>query len=201
MRGTKMNSKDIKVSQFDKECYTIIGKNISRFLEKSAEKYDSEKILVLDIAPQVHEGAKAYFKKAKVETLDIDHNSGATYIADITKYNRFLPDEKFDIIVCTEVLEHTLDPFSAVKEIYRLLKSGGVLLLTVPFNFRIHGPLPDCWRFSEHGLRELLKIFSTVKIESIDTPDRDLMPIHYTVIAIKGEKYYEHLRITGTKNS
>jgi len=55
----------------------------------------------------------------------------------------------------------------------------------VPFNFRIHGPLPDCWRFTEHGLRELLKKFSTVKIDQIDTPNRDLMPIHYTVIAIK----------------
>jgi len=116
----------IVVSQFDKECYKIIRKNISRFLEECAKKYDRNGLLVLDIAPQVHEGAKAYFKKAKVETLDIDPNSGATYIADITKYNEFLPDGSFDIIVCTEVLEHTLDPFSAIKEMYRLLKPGGV---------------------------------------------------------------------------
>lgn len=182
-----MKSKNnVIVSQFDKECYRIIRKSVSDFLKKSAKKYDRDGILVLDIAPQIHEGAKAYFKRAKVETLDIDPNSGATYIGDITKYNEFLPDEILDIIVCTEVLEHVLDPFSAIKEVYRLLKPGGVLLLTVPFNFRIHGPLPDCWRFSEHGLRELLKIFSTVKIESIDTPGRDLMPIHYTIIAIKG---------------
>ena len=180
-----MNSKDIKVSQFDEECYYQIRNNVSKFSEECAGKYDRSELLVLDIAPQVHEGAKAYFKKEKVETLDIGSNSGATYIADITKHNKFLHDEMFDIIVCTEVLEHTLDPFSAMKEIYRLLKPSGILLLSVPFNFRIHGPLPDCWRFTEHGLKELLKRFSTVKIESIDTPGRDLMPIHYTVIAIK----------------
>jgi len=186
MRQFKINSKDIKVSQFDKECYLMIRNNISKFLKECAKKYDHNEILVLDIAPQVHEGAKVYFKKAKIETLDIDSNSGATYIADITKYNKFMPDKKFDVIICTEVLEHTLDPFSAVKEIYRLLKfGGGILLLTVPFNFRIHGPLPDCWRFTEHGLIELLKNFSTVKIESIDTPERGLMPIHYTIIATK----------------
>jgi len=93
----------------------------------------------------------------------------------------------FDIIVCTEVLEHTLDPFSAVKEIYRLLKPGGILILSVPFNFRIPGPLPDCWRFTLYGLKQLLKNFSIVSIDSIDTPGRDLMPIHYTVLAIKGK--------------
>lgn len=179
------SSNNITISQFDKECYLIIRNSISRFLKDCAERYDCGGLLLLDIAPQVHEGAKAYFKKAEVETLDIDPNSGATYIADITKYNKFLRDEMFDIIVCTEVLEHTLDPFSAVKEIYRLLKPSGVLLLTVPFNFRIHGPLPDCWRFTEHGLKELLKNFSTVELDSIDTPNRDLMPIHYTVIASK----------------
>ena len=181
-----MKSKNkVVISQFDKDYYKVIRKNISRFLEDSAKKYDNEKVFMLDIAPQEHEGAKAYFKKAKVETLDIDNNSGATYIADITKYNEFLRDEMFDIIVCTEVLEHTLDPFSAVEEIYRLLKSGGILLLTVPFNFRIHGPLPDCWRFTEYGLRGLLKKFAIIEIGSIDTPERDLMPIHYTVIAFK----------------
>ncbi|HEC88427.1 MAG TPA: class I SAM-dependent methyltransferase [Thermoplasmata archaeon] len=183
-----MKRNNVVISKFDKEAYKMIRNNISKFLRESAKKYDKKGILVLDIAPQVHEGAKSYFKKAKVETLDIDPNSDTTYIADITKYNEFLPDEKFDIIVCTEVLEHTLDPFSAIKEIYRLLKPRGVLLLIVPFNFRVHGPLPDCWRFTEHGLRELLKRFSTVKIDQIDTPGRDLMPIHYTVIAIKGVK-------------
>ena len=117
--------KNVVVSEFDKEAYNIIRKSVSSFLEGMAKKYDREGILVLDIAPQIHEGAKAHFKKAKVSTLDIDSNSGTNYISDITKYNKFLSNEMFDIIICTEVLEHTLDPFSAVKEIYRLLKLGG----------------------------------------------------------------------------
>jgi len=180
-----MSAHSTIISQFDQECYLKIRNNVSKFLKDCAGKYDCEECLVLDIAPQIHEGAKAYFKKAKIETLDIDTNSGATYIADITKYNRVIPDKRFNIIVCTEVLEHTLNPLSAIKEIFRLLKPSGILLLTVPFNFRIHGPLPDCWRFTEHGLRELLKKFYSIKIESIATPNRNLMPIHYTVIAIK----------------
>lgn len=189
MKGYKrMEFKKIEnvvVSEFDKSCYKLIRENIKRFLKESAVQYDKQTIRVLDIAPQIHEGAKAYFKKAIVETLDIDDSSGATYIADITKHNEFLPNEYFDIIVCTEVLEHTLNPFKAIEEIYRLLKPSGILLLSVPFNFRIHGPLPDCWRFTEFGLKVLLKDFTQVEINALDTEKRDLMPIHYTVKAIK----------------
>lgn len=79
-------------------------------------------------------------------------------------------------------------PFDAANEIWRLLKPGGFLFLSVPFNFRIHGPLPDCWRFTEHGLRTLLKKFTILELNAIETPDRPLMPIHYTVVAQKPVK-------------
>ncbi len=38
----------------------------------------------------------------------------------------------FDTVVCTEVLEHLLDPRKALKNIYRILKPGGLLLVSVP---------------------------------------------------------------------
>ncbi len=40
--------------------------------------------------------------------------------------------EKFDMIICTEVLEHFLDPSKTIKEIKRLLKIRGVLIGSVP---------------------------------------------------------------------
>jgi hypothetical protein len=76
-----------------------------------------------------------------------------------------------------------VQPFDAVAELRRLLRPGGHLILTVPFNLRIHGPLPDCWRFTEHGLRALLRNFTDLEVEAVETPDRPLMPIHYTVVA------------------
>lgn len=42
------------------------------------------------------------------------------------------PDETFDRIVCTEVLEHIPDDARAVSELYRVLKKGGTLAVTVP---------------------------------------------------------------------
>jgi len=152
------------------ESFELIRANVKKQLKLAAKKHDKSGLLVLDIAPQIHEGAKHYFKKSVVETLDIDPRSNPTHVADITQHNRNLRSKRYDIIVCTEVLEHTLNPFYAITEIYRLLKKGGILLLTVPFNFRIHGPLPDCWRFTEHGLKELLKKFSSLTLEEMRTP-------------------------------
>ena len=38
----------------------------------------------------------------------------------------------FDYVICTEVIEHTVNPKQAVKELSRVLKPGGILILTVP---------------------------------------------------------------------
>lgn len=165
---------------------SLIRNNVSQFIKNCANRFDRQDVSVLDIAPQIHKGAKEFFTKSNIYTLDIDQTSNADYIADICDNNAaIIPDNLFDIIICTEVLEHTLNPFRAVEEMYRILKKEGFICVSTPFNFRIHGPLPDCWRFTEHGLRSLFSIFSNLHIEEVKTPDRDLMPIHYTLIAQK----------------
>lgn len=181
-----MNSAKQEVSELDKKYYQLLRQDVSNFMARAGKTYDDDGLRVLDIAPQDHEGAKPYFKKATVETLDIDAKSGATYIADICENNGdTIPADSFDVVVCTEVLEHTLQPFDAVKEMSRILKPGGIVLVSVPYNSRIHGPLPDCWRFTEHGLRALFKDYEIVSLDSLDDEDRFLAPIHYTLIVRK----------------
>jgi len=50
--------------------------------------------------------------------------------------------ETFDIITCIEVLEHIPDQEKALKEMYRVLKKGGLLILSVPNKW---------WIFETHG--------------------------------------------------
>ena len=52
-------------------------------------------------------------------------------ISDITAIPE--PDASFDAIMCIEVFEHLPDPIKAIQEFARLLKSGGLLILTAPF--------------------------------------------------------------------
>jgi ubiquinone/menaquinone biosynthesis C-methylase UbiE len=174
-----------EISLIDLSHLKIIRESVSDLIKK-ASAFDSYGIDVLDIAPQIHSGAKEHFLKSNVFTLDIDPNSNASYVADLCQNNSdLIPDEKFDIIICTEVLEHTLQPFSAVNEIYRILKVGGLCFISTPFNFRIHGPLPDCWRFSEYGLKSLFREFNEIQITPIEDDSRFLMPIHYQSILKK----------------
>jgi ubiquinone/menaquinone biosynthesis C-methylase UbiE len=52
-------------------------------------------------------------------------------VCDITNISE--PDGSFDAIMCTEVFEHLSDPIAAVQEFFRLLRRGGVLIITAPF--------------------------------------------------------------------
>lgn len=66
---------------------------------------------------------------------------GTTYgkidlVGDITAISA--PDATFDVVMCTEVLEHVPDPVAALREMVRLLKPGGRLLLTAPLGSGLH---------------------------------------------------------------
>ncbi|MBC8512602.1 MAG: class I SAM-dependent methyltransferase [Dehalococcoidia bacterium] len=67
-------------------------------------------------------------------------------------------NQSFDTILCTEVLEHTSEPFVVMEEFARLLKPGGHLLLSVPFIYPIHEAPYDHWRFTSYGIARLCKL-------------------------------------------
>lgn len=75
--------------------------------------------------------------------------------------------DAFDGIVLTEVLEHCADPPGAMREVFRVLKPGGLLLVTSPFLWPWHGidgAYEDYWRFTHQGWELLLKAFTAVSI-------------------------------------
>lgn len=47
-------------------------------------------------------------------------------------------ENTFDVVICTEVIEHVPEPIQAVREILRVLKPGGMLFLTAPLGSGLH---------------------------------------------------------------
>ena len=77
------------------------------------------------------------------------------YISDIT--NISVPNGSFDAILCTEVLEHVVNPADAIKEIQRILKPGGKLLLSAPLGSWLHQePIHYYGGFTPYWYREVL---------------------------------------------
>lgn len=70
-------------------------------------------------------------------------------VSDITAIPA--PDASFDAILCSEVLEHVPEPTHALDEFARLLKPGGVMILTAPFASNVHmAPYHFCSGFSKY---------------------------------------------------
>ena len=65
-------------------------------------------------------------------------------------------DDVADLVLCTEVLEHTKDPAFVIKELYRIAKQGGIVILTTPFVWPVHEAPNDYYRFTNFGLVHLL---------------------------------------------
>jgi ubiquinone/menaquinone biosynthesis C-methylase UbiE len=82
-------------------------------------------------------------------------NSRIDIVSDITSIP--VPDGSFDAVLCSEVLEHVPDPIAAIRELNRVLKPGGTLILTSPFASLTHfAPYHFCSGFNrffyEHHL-------------------------------------------------
>ena len=73
------------------------------------------------------------------------------------------PDRQFDLVLCTQVLEYIPEPPLVVNEIYRTLKTGGFLMLSVPAVFPRDSD-SEYWRFLPCALKRLLSSFSSIEV-------------------------------------
>jgi ubiquinone/menaquinone biosynthesis C-methylase UbiE len=79
-----------------------------------------------------------------------------------------LPNASFDAVMCTEVLEHVFDPTTAITELGRVLKPGGILLLTAPLcSFEHQAPHHFYGGFSRFWYERALSeaSFTAIRVE------------------------------------
>jgi SAM-dependent methyltransferase len=66
-------------------------------------------------------------------------------------------DSQWDIIFAEQVFEHLKYPYRAARNVWRMLKPGGLFLMTTPFLLKIHGHPIDCTRWTPTGLKFFLE--------------------------------------------
>ncbi len=66
-------------------------------------------------------------------------------------------DASFDTILLTDVLEHLADPAGAMREATRILRSGGKVIIGVPFFYWIHEEPHDYHRYTEFALQRIVQ--------------------------------------------
>ena len=110
--------------------------------------------------------------------IQTDINSSYAHkFLDIT--DEITIDEKFDLILCTNVLEHIFDTKSSIQNLKYLLKEEGHLLISVPFVYPLHDEPGDYWRFTEHSLKRL---FSEFKILTFKRTGIRQFPTQYILL-------------------
>jgi len=143
--------------------------------------------------PGLHEFPAPDFHRCQLEHFIWSHREAlGTRILDVGVYNRRsylgdgymtfgehdedvrgnllalpFPDDSLDGVILTEVLEHCTDPVGAVNQARRVLKPGGLLLVTSPFfwpEHQVEGEYKDYWRFTRQGWELLLSRFNNVSI-------------------------------------
>jgi SAM-dependent methyltransferase len=98
------------------------------------------------------------------------------------------PDESFDVVLSTQVLEHVTDPGLHLSEAFRLLRPGGRLLLSTHGVFVWHPDPADYWRWTAEGLRTVTERagFTVTRFEGV-------VGLFPTAVQLAGDALFWHV--------
>lgn len=111
---------------------------------------------------------KRHFSHTTYESADFCDLDNVTYICDLTSIP--VEDRRYDLVFCSQVLEHLPEPKDALKEIHRVLKPDGTLWLSAPLFYEEHEAPYDFYRYTQYGFKYLLESagFTIRKIEWLE---------------------------------
>lgn len=123
---------------------------------------------ILDVGCGTGKGQDAFGRFGTVygvdfsqDALEFCHQRGLERIARANAEALPLQNEKFDVVVTLDTIEHVPDDYKAISEIARVLKPGGILLINVPAYQWLWGPhdvaLMHHRRYSRTQLKKLLE--------------------------------------------
>jgi len=152
--------------------YFIARRGLYKEIKNIAQSHDNESISILDVGC----GARPYqslFKTKKYFGIDVENSGHKDDHKEVDKYfdGKKIPFEnnKFDLVICTQVLEHAEDPEALLLDCSRVLKKDGKLFLTMPLVWNEHEAPYDFRRFTKYGHEQILKKTNFLVLEIMPT--------------------------------
>jgi SAM-dependent methyltransferase len=104
----------------------------------------------------------------QVINIDLKKETGVDLIADVTKHDFAVPfKDRFSLTLCTNLLEHVEDIELVVRNLVAITRSGGHILVTVPFKYKIHfDPIDNGFRPTP---QQIVNLFNDVAEYIVDS--------------------------------
>lgn len=90
------------------------------------------------------------------DTLDITDAQELTY-ARADQYRFPVADDSYDVVVAAQVIEHVRKIWVWIRELERVCRGGGHVVIVNPVSWPYHPAPVDCWRIYPDGMRALLE--------------------------------------------
>jgi predicted SAM-dependent methyltransferase len=157
---------DFAKRQFEKHVisgkYTYFNGDNLRILEVGSRNVNGTVKDVID---------RKYYKEWK--GIDIEAGPNVDKVMSVYDLSQNYSAE-FDVVICTEMMEHVESWPSALLEMSRVLKDGGYLIVTSPSKgFIYHGYPNDYWRYQKEDMERIFNsrfIMRLIECESYDDP-------------------------------
>lgn len=136
--------------------------------------------------PQFYIDTKELFSPRPVVQIDIDASTKPDICCDIIDIDKYFDHGTVGAVVLMHVLEHVRKFWLVPQKLHNILVPGGLVFIQTPWNFRFHGPRPDCWRISDDGYQSLFdQGFEFISLEQYNPLDDYLHPIVMNVVLRK----------------
>lgn len=129
---------------------------------------------VFEISPDCYEnGASTYRKQINDKVEGVEYFWGDIInwglhdpkcVKFKSEYEIEAESNLFDVVFCGQVLEHVRKPWIWIKEVARVTKVGGKIILINPITWGYHEAPVDCWRVYPEGIKALFEE-ANVKME------------------------------------
>lgn len=132
----------------------IVMKHLTDDLRNTIPKYATGAVLDIGCGNKPYE---SLFQDVSTSYTGCDVIQSSQNKVDVIceAVNLQFADGSFDTAFSTQVIEHVEDPFKMLSEANRVLRSGGIIIVSAPFCWELHEQPYDFYRYSKYGLKAM----------------------------------------------